>query len=101
ERIEIVRGPGSVLYGTNALFAVINVVTKGAAALDGVTTSARIASSGQTQASVAAGRMLGANTTASISATLSRSNGERGYFPAFDAPETNDGVTDLLDRELG
>lgn len=101
ERIEIVRGPGSVLYGTNALFAVINVVTKDAAALDGMTASARVASSGHGQASIAAGRMLGANTTASIAATVSRSSGERGYFPTFDAPATNDGVTELLDRGIG
>jgi outer membrane receptor for ferrienterochelin and colicins len=30
-RIEVVRGPGSVLYGTGALFGVINVVTRQAA----------------------------------------------------------------------
>ena len=28
ERVEVIRGPGSVLYGTNAFTGVINVVTK-------------------------------------------------------------------------
>lgn len=28
ERIEVVRGPGSAMYGTGAMFAVINVITK-------------------------------------------------------------------------
>src|SRR4029079_5667443 len=28
ERIEVVRGPGSVLYGTSAFFGVINIVTR-------------------------------------------------------------------------
>ncbi len=28
DRIEVVRGPGSAIYGTNAMYAVINVITK-------------------------------------------------------------------------
>jgi outer membrane receptor for ferrienterochelin and colicin len=28
ERIEVVRGPGSVLYGENAFFGIINIITK-------------------------------------------------------------------------
>jgi len=35
ERIEIVPGPGSVLYGSDALGAVINIVTRAADDLDG------------------------------------------------------------------
>lgn len=29
ERVEVLRGPGSVLYGSNALAGVVNIVTKG------------------------------------------------------------------------
>lgn len=34
-RIEVVRGPGSVLYGANALHAVVNIITKTPADLEG------------------------------------------------------------------
>lgn len=33
ERIEVIRGPGSVLYGANAFLGVVNVVTKSASAV--------------------------------------------------------------------
>lgn len=35
DRIEVIVGPGSVLYGSNAMLGVINVITKDAASLKG------------------------------------------------------------------
>lgn len=36
ERIEIVRGPGSALYGTSAMLAVVNIITKTGNSVDGL-----------------------------------------------------------------
>jgi len=39
DRVEIIRGPGSVLYGNNAFFGVINVITRQAKHVQGVEAS--------------------------------------------------------------
>lgn len=36
DRVEVIRGPGSAVYGADAYAGVINVITKDAAAIDGV-----------------------------------------------------------------
>jgi iron complex outermembrane receptor protein len=40
KRVEVVRGPGSALYGANAFLAVINIITQNAKDLNGLHTSA-------------------------------------------------------------
>jgi outer membrane receptor for ferrienterochelin and colicins len=44
ERIEIVRGPGSAIYGADAFAGVINVITKTAKNIDGTQVSAEAGS---------------------------------------------------------
>jgi iron complex outermembrane receptor protein len=99
ERIEIVRGPGSVLYGSSAMFAVINVVTKSGTEIDGLATSANLGSAGMRQLGVAGGHAFGTSGSFAVSALASRSDGEDLYFAEYDAPETNFGRVRGLDWE--
>lgn len=41
QRVEVIRGPGSALYGADAFAGVINIVTKKAGDIDGVTIGSR------------------------------------------------------------
>ena len=43
-RIEVIRGPGSALYGADAYAGVINIITKDAAEIDGTDLGARLGS---------------------------------------------------------
>ncbi len=53
ERIEIIRGPGSALYGADAFAGVINVITKGAENLSDTEASTSIGSFSTARASLA------------------------------------------------
>jgi iron complex outermembrane receptor protein len=44
QRIEVIRGPGSALYGADAYAGVINIITKNADDIDGIVTGARAGS---------------------------------------------------------
>ena len=93
------RGPGSALYGTNAMFAVINIVTKTLARLDGVIVGTRLGSAGLREGTVAAGHSLGRSSSITASGLISRLDGRDLYYPEFDTPQTNSGVAHGLDWE--
>ena len=100
ERVEIVRGPSSSLYGTSAFFAVINVIMRKGAAQNGATVSAESRYVGTRSAHVAIGNRLANQIDYSLSVSYTGSEGpERLYVPAFDAPETNLGIAQRLDDE--
>lgn len=56
KKIEIVRGPGSALYGTNAFVAVINIITKRAEDLEGAEVSVSGGSFGTRKYNLLAGK---------------------------------------------
>ena len=55
ERVEIVNGPGSALYGANALAGVINIITRTGSGFRGLDTQLAVASFGTAEANVIAG----------------------------------------------
>ena len=59
ERIEIIRGPGSALYGANALDGVINIITDSSLKNLGTTMTAKVNHSGKLSGSVVHGDRIG------------------------------------------
>lgn len=100
ERVEIIRGPSSSLYGTNAFFAVVNIITKTGEGLNGIRAEAQTGSFNSQRASVMAGRRLSNGVDFSVAGSFERSDGPASlYIPAYDDPGTNHGIVDALDDE--
>ena len=100
ERVEVIRGPASSLYGTNALFAVVNVVTRTGASINGASFDADAGTLGTELVRGSVGRRLGNGIDFALSGTFARSSGvTQLYLPAFDAPGGNGGLAENLDGE--
>lgn len=102
QRIEIIRGPVSSLYGSNALFAVINIFTKQGRDLQGLQLSSGEASYNTTQGRISYGRRLG-QIEFLISGSFYGSRGQNSlFYPEYDTPETNNGIASHAnDDQLG
>lgn len=87
ERIEVIRGPGSALYGTSAFFAVINVITRRGSELNGVEGSVESASfnTWRTRATYGIGDAQGRDLLLSVGRLGSRGI-EALRFPEYDEP---------------
>ena len=99
ERIEFVPGPGSSIYGSNAFFGVINVITKKGSDQPGARAAVELGAAGWRRASASQG-WHGANGAQYLVA-LSRlaAAGADLYYPEFDTPGQNHGVARDLDFE--
>ena len=100
ERVEIIRGPASSLYGDSAFFAVVNVITRTGASLGGGSITLETGTLGTQLVRASVGHRLANGVDVALSGTYEHSDGVgRLYFPAFDTPATNNGVAEGLDGE--
>ncbi len=92
QRIEVVRGPGSALYGANAFAAVVNIITKEADDIDGGELTARGGSDNTQQYNLLFGKTFG---EADITLNFN-------YFTSDKYRETiKEDAQTLLDRMIG
>jgi iron complex outermembrane receptor protein len=92
DRVEIVRGPGSSLYGTSAMLVVINVITKKGSDKPGLNVSAEVGSYGRRKVTASYGQSLNNGMNFLVSGRWADIKGQDLYFPEYDRPETNNGV---------
>ncbi|HVY04399.1 MAG TPA: TonB-dependent receptor plug domain-containing protein, partial [Burkholderiales bacterium] len=81
ERVEIIRGPGSSIYGGNALFGVINVITKSASAVGAPELGGSIGSFGSREGRVAYAHAAENGASLVLSASKYHSDGPTLSFP--------------------
>jgi outer membrane receptor for ferrienterochelin and colicins len=101
DRIEVVRGPGSALYGSEAVFAVVNVITREGKNVSGVHASVELGSN-----RLARGTLLGGTSTSSGIDIVASGNwfdigGPDLYYKEYDTPENNNGVARRMDWDKG
>lgn len=105
DRVEIIRGPGSSLYGNNAFFAVINVITKRGDDIKGLEASASAGSFETYKGRVSYGNQFKNGLEAVFSGTVFDSQGDNLYFKEFDRAYSNDpraingGIADHCDYD--
>lgn len=106
DRVEIIRGPSSSIYGSSAFFGVINIVPKHGASLNGTEVTAEAGSHGTQQGRVAWGRKLAGDLDVLLSASWYQSDGRRHiYYPELDPRRStdsraiNNGVAENSDGE--
>ncbi len=99
DRVEVIRGPSSSLYGTNAFLAVVNVISKSGRILKGGQVEAESASFNTGKGRLAYGTKLKQGAEVYLSGSYYDSEGQSLFFPEFNDPATNNGFADKADDD--
>ncbi len=100
DRIEIVRGPGSSLYGTNAFFGVVNVIPKKGKELKGLQISNQAGNQKWLKNRLSYGESAEGKSDLLIAGTTFSTEGEKSlFFPEWAQSGANDGISRKCDFE--
>ncbi len=100
DRVEIIRGPGAVIYGNNAFFGVINVITRKGRQLNGAEVSGEYGSYNSYKGRATYGKSLTNGVEFLVSGTYYSSDGAPHlFFPAYNTHQYDNGVASYLDGE--
>jgi iron complex outermembrane receptor protein len=100
DRVEVIRGPASSVYGSSAFFGVYNVLLRRGRDIQGVELSSEAGSFDAYKGRITAGYGFKSGFEFLLSGSYYDSRGpESLYFPEFDTPPFNHGVAKDLDYE--
>lgn len=99
DRVEFVPGPGSSIYGSNAFFGVVNVITRQAKAINGIESSIETSSYGTNKTRFTYGKRLDNGLGIVVSGSVYDSKGQSLYFSEFDTPSMNNGISQRSDYD--
>lgn len=100
DRIEVIRGPSSSLYGANAFFGVISIYTVSGDLLDGLEISSSAASRETYTGRISYGDTFWNGLETVVSGSVFTGGGEdRLFYKEFATPATNNGVAVNADGE--
>ena len=101
ERIEIIRGPSSALYGSNGMLTTINVVTKSPVDSEKIRVSQELASFGEKKLIFSTSQNLGKGANLLLSGSAFYGGTKNLFVPQFNTPGSNFGMANKTDRERG
>ncbi len=100
DHVEVIQGPGSALYGNNAFFGVVNVVTRTGRQLNGAEISGEYGGYDAYKGRISYGKLFNNGLELLASGTIYDSAGaDRLYYPEYDTPAQNHGIADGLDAD--
>ncbi len=101
ERIEIIRGPSSALYGSNGILATINIVTKAPVDASRYMVTTETGAGEPDKLEVMSSQNLGRGANLLIEGSGYLYGGQNLFLPAFDTPNQNNGIANHVDGESG